>query len=89
MVFYKDFVGRETYFMKKTNYMIWLGIAAAVGTTAGIVSDPQKPAKGGIIGAAAFILAGSVAAGIYHYITEENVPYYSASSPMYEEIGPV
>ncbi|MGC2061911.1 MAG: hypothetical protein WA610_02965 [Thermodesulfovibrionales bacterium] len=75
--------------MKKTDYLIWLGIAAAAGTAAGILSDRKKPAKSGLIGAAACIVASSVAAGVYHYVTEEKVPYYSASSPLYEKLDPV
>ena len=75
--------------MKKTNYLIWLGIAAAAGTAAGILSDRKKPAKSGFIGATACILAGSVAAGVCHYVTAEKIPYYSASSALYEEIDPV
>ena len=89
MVFYRAFINGKDAFMKKTDYLILLGIAAAAGTAAGMLSDRKKPAKGGIIGATACILAGSVAAGVYHYVTEEKVPYYSTSSPLYEEIDPV
>lgn len=74
--------------MKKTDYLILLGIAAAAGTAAGMLSDRKKPVKGGLIGATACIVAGSVAAGVYHYVTAEKVPYYSASSPLYGEIEP-
>lgn len=75
--------------MKKMDYLIWLGLAAAAGTAAGMLSDPKRPAKGGLIGATACVVAGSVAAGVYHYVTAEKVPYYSASSPLYEDIEPV
>ncbi|MBA4374323.1 MAG: hypothetical protein C0402_15840 [Thermodesulfovibrio sp.] len=75
--------------MKKTDYLIWLGIAAAAGTAAGMLSDRRNPAQGGLIGAVASLVAGSITAGVYHYMTEEKVPYYSTSSPLYEEIDPV
>ena len=88
MVLYKAFV-EGIDLMKKTDYLILLGIAAAAGTAAGMLSDRNKPAKGGLIGATACIVAGSVAAGVYHYVAGEKVPYYSASSPLYEEIEPV
>lgn len=89
MVLYRAFIEGKDALMKKTDYLIWLGIAAAAGTAAGILSDREKPAKSGLLGATACILAGSVAAGIYHFVTEEKVPYYSASSSLYEEIDPV
>lgn len=75
--------------MKKTDYLIMLGVAAAAGTAAGILADRKKPAKGGLLGAMACVVAGSVAAGVFHYVTEEKVPYYSTSSPLYEDIDPV
>jgi hypothetical protein len=89
MVLYRASIEGRDALMKKTDYLILLGIAAAAGTAAGIFSDRKKPAKSGLIGATACILAGSVAAGVYHYVTAEKVPYYSASSSLYEEIDPV
>jgi len=74
--------------MKRAHYFIWLGISAAAGAVLGMLADRQKPAKGSLIGSAAGVVAGSVAAGIYHHITDgEKVPYYSKSSPLYEEIS--
>jgi len=54
--------------MNKANYLLVLGIAAAAGTALGMLVDQRHPAKGGILGAAAGVVASSVAAGIYHYI---------------------
>ena len=72
--------------MKKSNYLIWLGIAAAAGTAIGVLSERKNAAKGGLLGATAGIVAGSVAAGVYEYITSrEKFPYYSEGSPLYEE----
>ncbi len=71
--------------MKGSRYIIMLGVAAAAGTALGLLSDRKRPAKGGLLGAAAGVAAGSVAAGVYEYITREEVPYYSNSSPLYEE----
>ncbi|MBS1126843.1 MAG: hypothetical protein H6Q93_832 [Nitrospirae bacterium] len=73
--------------MKKTDYLIWLGIAAAAGTTLGMLSERKNTAKGGLLGATAGIVAGSVAAGVYEYVTSrEKYPYYSEVSPLYNEI---
>lgn len=74
--------------MKRSDYLIWLGIAAAAGAALGMLSDRKQPAKGSLIGTAAGVIAGSVAAGIYHQITtREQIPYYSKSSPLYEDIS--
>ncbi len=72
--------------MKKSDYLIWLGIAAAAGTALGMLVGRKNPSKGILLGATAGIVAGSVAAGVYQYITSgEKVPYYSKSSPLYDE----
>ena len=74
--------------MKKSNYLICLVISAAAGTALGMLADRKHPAKGSLFGAAAGVVAGSVVAGIYHYVTSvEKVPYYSKSSPLYDELN--
>ncbi|MEW6584939.1 MAG: hypothetical protein AB1442_04930 [Nitrospirota bacterium] len=76
--------------MKKSNCLIWLGISAAAGTAFGILAGRKYPAKGSLLGAAVGVIAGSVAAGICRCVTSgEKVPYYSESSPLYEEITSV
>lgn len=73
--------------MKRSEYLIWLGIVAAAGSAAGALADPKHRGKGAFYGATSAIIAGSVAAGVYHYLTrEESVPLYSSSSPLYEEV---
>ena len=72
--------------MKKADYLILLGIAAAAGTTLGILADRRHPGKGGILGATAGIIAGSVAAGVYQYIEANRIPYYSSASSLYDEL---
>lgn len=73
-------------FMKRTDYLIWLGIAAAAGSGLGMLTNRKHPAKGGLLGATAGIVAGSIAAGFYQQVTSgEKIPYYSQSSPLYEE----
>ena len=72
--------------MKKSHYLIWLGISVAAGTVLGLLADRKQPAKGSLFGAAAGFVAGSVVAGVYQYVTAgEKVPYYSKSSPLYDE----
>lgn len=73
--------------MKKAEYLIWLGIAAAAGSGLGMLTDRKHPAKGILLGATAGIVAGSVAAGVYQHVTlGEKIPYYSQSSPLYDEV---
>jgi len=72
--------------MKKSNYLIWIGIAAATGSAIGLLSERKNAAKGGLLGASAGIVAGAVAAGVYEYVaSKEKFPYYSEVSPLYEE----
>jgi hypothetical protein len=74
--------------MKKSHYLIWVGISTATGTVLGMLADRKHPAKGSLFGAAAGVVAGSVVAGVYQYITaEEKVPYYAKSSPLYDELN--
>lgn len=76
--------------MKRSHYLIWLGISAAAGTAFGMFSDRKQPAKGGLLGVTAGVVAGSVAAGIYQYVTtREKIPYYSKLSHLYDEINTV
>ena len=75
--------------MKKSDYILWVGVATAAGTALGMLSDRKHPAKGSLLGATAGMFAGSVAAGVYEYISSEKVPYYSKVSSLYEDIDAV
>jgi hypothetical protein len=81
VVSYGTFLTGE--FMEDRRYIIMLG--AAAGAAIGMLKDRKHPFKGGILGAAAGVAAGSVAAGIYEYIVKEQVPFYSSTSLLYEE----
>ena len=72
--------------MNKAAYLLLLGIAAAAGTTLGMLTDRRHPAKGGLLGAAAGVVAGSVAAGVYQYIDANKIPYYSSASSLYDDL---
>ena len=73
--------------MKRSHYFIWLCVSAAAGTAIGMLSEREHTAKAGLMGATAGIVAGSVAAAAYDYVTsKEKFPYYSELSPLYEEI---
>ncbi len=73
--------------MKRSEYIIWLGVAVAAGGALGALADRKDPGKGGLWGATAGVVAGSVAAGVYHYITSgANVPFYSHASSLYEDL---
>jgi len=77
--------------MKRSNYLIWLAIATAAGTAAGILSNQRHPEKGGLIGAVMGVFAGTVTAELYKCITEEEdgVSYYTKSSPLYEDFNDI
>ena len=75
--------------MKRSQYVIWLGIATAAGTALGMLAHRKHPAKGSLFGATAGIVAGSVAAGVYAYISSEKVPYYSTESSLYDDIDAI
>lgn len=71
--------------MKNNKYLLLLGIAAAAGAAAGVLSDRKHPAQGGLLGAAAGLLAGSVSVSVHKMLTEDDgYTYYSQSSPLYE-----
>jgi len=73
--------------MKKTDYIIWIGVATAAGTALGMLSDRKHPAKGSLLGATAGMVAGSVAAGVYQCISTNRIPYYSSSaSSLYDDL---
>jgi len=74
-------------FMKRSDYLIWLCVSAAAGTTIGMLSERKHAAKAGLVGAAAGMVAGSVAAATYEYVTskKEKLPYYSEFSQLYDE----
>jgi hypothetical protein len=72
--------------MKKSDYIVWLGVATAAGTALGMLSDRKHPAKGSLLGATAGMIAGSVAAGVYEYISSEKIPYYSTKSSLYDDL---
>lgn len=71
--------------MKKIDYVIWIGLAAAAGSTLGVLADRENPVKGGLFGAAAGVAAGMAAAGVYGYVIGKEIPYYTSLSPLYEE----
>lgn len=74
--------------MKKSHYLIWMGIATATGTLAGMLLNEKNPKRGGLEGAAAGAIAGSLSAGLCHYLTEDDddgLSYYTESSPLYED----
>jgi hypothetical protein len=70
---------------KRSPYMIWLCAGASAGAAVGLCAGRKRPVKAGLIGAAAGIIAGSVAAEVYDYMSRQRVPFYTSLSPLYEE----
>jgi hypothetical protein len=85
MLFYIAFWAMRLL-MKKSDYILWLGMATAAGTALGMLSDRKHPAKGSLLGATAGMVAGSVAAGVYQYISTNRIPYYSAATSLYDDL---
>ena len=71
--------------MKKSDYIIWIGMAAAAGTAIGLLAGRKHRARSGLLGGAAGVVASSLVAGVYDYATREEIPYYSSLSPLYDE----
>ncbi len=71
--------------MGKSDYVIWLGLAAAAGGAIGALVDRKRPVRGGLLGAVAGVAAGVAAAGVYEYADEDEIPFYTSESPLYEE----
>jgi hypothetical protein len=87
MVIYTRFGDMD---MRKSDYLKLIGVAAAAGTVLGMLTDRKHPAKGGLLGVTAGIVAASAGAGVYHYITSvRNIPYYSSESSLYEELDSI
>lgn len=67
-----------------------LGMAAATGTVVGMYARRERPVRGALLGAAAGALAGAAATGVFDHMTRDrNIPYYSSSSPLYEDRDPI
>ena len=49
--------------MKRSDYIIWIGMAAAAGAAVGSLAGRKHPAKSGLLGAAAGAIAGSFGCG--------------------------
>lgn len=76
--------------MKQSHYLIMLSMAVATGTALGMLSDRKRPGRGALLGAAAGIVAGSAAAGVYERSTRNGrIPFYSSSSPLYEDLDAI
>lgn len=79
--------------MGKISSILWLGTFTAAGSAIGLMANRRKPACGGLIGAAAGVVAGSV----FNMLHENSGPdddgrikYYSKSLPSYgdpDEVG--
>lgn len=76
--------------MRNSLYLMVLGMAAATGTVVGMYSHKERPVRGALWGAAAGALAGAAAAGVFDHMTrDQDIPFYSSSSPLYEDIESV
>ncbi|NWF98921.1 MAG: hypothetical protein HXY52_08330 [Nitrospirae bacterium] len=74
--------------MKKLVLFACLGIPAVAGAMLGLIANKKHPVKGSLLGATTGVLAGSAVVAAYNLIeTENKVPYYSKSSPLYEDIS--
>ncbi len=73
--------------MQESKLLLLLGISAAVGSVAGMLSNRKKPELGALLGAAAGAAAGTLGAMIYNSVGQlsgDGVDYYSKTSPLYQ-----
>lgn len=71
--------------MKKTKYLISLGVAAATGTAVGLLSSHKRPVQNGILGAIAGTLASLAITELYRYTSDNyKAGFYSKSSRLYD-----
>jgi hypothetical protein len=78
--------------MNKSNYLIALGISAAAGALAGILSSRKNPGLGGLFGAAAGAAVGVVTVSACKRLREkadDGVDYYSEISPLYQDFDDI
>lgn len=69
---------------KDPGYLLILGITAAAGAAAGMISNRRHTAQGGLIGAASGLLAGAVTAELYRRKRlYDSIDFYSSSSELY------
>jgi len=74
--------------MKESKYLLLLGISAATGATAGILSSRKKPELGGLFGALAGVAAAALVTFTYKGLKEQadnDIDYYSETSPLYQD----
>ena len=73
--------------MKKRNDFLVIGLSAAAGAAAGILSNRKKPGQGCLIGAIAGAIAGAAATELINRNSpvDDGIGYYSNSSPQYED----
>jgi len=73
--------------MKESKYLLLLGISAATGAAAGILSNRRKPELAVLFGAAAGVAAAALVTfackGLKEQ-TDDEIDYYSETSPLYQ-----
>ncbi len=78
--------------MNKSRSIILLGISAVAGAAAGIISNRKNPELGGLFGAAAGLVAGTVTVMAYKGLRDrcdDGIDYYSETSPLYRDFDDV
>ncbi len=73
--------------MRESRFWLILGISAAAGSVAGMLSTRKNPELGALLGAAAGAAAGTLAASLYNrakFLADDGVDYYSETSPLYQ-----
>ncbi len=78
--------------MIKSRSIILMGISAAAGAAAGILSNRKRPELGGLFGAALGLAAGAISAMAYKRLVEQcddGIDYYSETSPLYRDFDDV
>jgi hypothetical protein len=73
--------------MKESKYLLLLGISAATGAAAGILSNRRKPELAGLFGAVAGVAFAALVTFACKGLKEQmdnEIDYYSETSPLYQ-----
>lgn len=66
--------------------IVFVGASTALGAIAGLISNPQNPKKGGIVGATIGMAAGTLVSALIcrGLCDNSSITYYGKSSGLYE-----
>ncbi|MCX8070349.1 MAG: hypothetical protein N2738_07575 [Thermodesulfovibrionales bacterium] len=70
--------------MKIFSNVVFILTSTALGSLAGLVSNPKKPCKSACIGALMGLSAGAAVSAFISNLNDTSIKYYGKSSGLYE-----